>query len=488
MTRPDTRRVLSMRLLISLSTVALLVSTMVAVYGMTERHARQAMRRELETRLLLEARHLALLSTDALLSEFPELTLCPIVTSMLETRSDLEFAAVVDHDGTIRGHADVRRLGQPLSELHDLETYPAVVDLADGEDMLADAHLVAARVPARHVGGQTVGSVVVAKNLDHIEIALQASRRQIALLAIGLAIVGAMAAFVLTQRLLAPLVAIREGLARIGGGDLDTRIPVQSRTELGLLADTINSVAHQLKRSRALARAREAEVINTQREVIHTLGEVVENRSRETGGHIDRVALGSALLGKLTGQSTRQCELLRMAAPMHDVGKIAIPDAILNKPGKLTDEEMEVMKQHSEIGAHILSQSSRPIFRAAAIIAAEHHERWDGTGYPAGLAGEKIHIYGRIVAIVDCFDALTSDRCYRKAMPLEKALDIMRSERGSHFDPGIFDLFLANIHEFVALCEMTVPLLGQEVPDRDEGEVEPAGDAFSETESVGAPS
>ncbi|MBD3222558.1 HD domain-containing protein [bacterium] len=481
MMMPSARpRVLSMRLLISLSTAALLILTMVAVYGVTERHARRAMRQELETRLLLEARHLALLSTDALLSEFPELTLCPIVTSLLETRSDLEFAVVLDHDGIIQGHAEIRRLGEPLSELEDLETYPALVDLEAGESLLADEHRVAARVPSRHVGGQTVGSVVVAKDLAHITAALQASRRQIALLASGLALVGTMAAFILTQRLLAPLDAIRQGLARIGGGDLDTRIPVQSRTELGLLADAINTMTHHLKRIRAIARAREAEVINTQREVIHTLGEVVENRSRETGGHIDRVALGSALLGKLAGLSARQCELLRMAAPMHDVGKIAIPDAILNKPGKLTDEEMDVMKQHAEIGAHILSQSSRPIFRAAAIIAAEHHEHWDGAGYPAGLAGEDIHVYGRIVAIVDCFDALTSDRCYRKAMPLAKALDIMRSERGTHFDPELFDLFLANIDEFVALCETTVPLRG-------DGELARADGALSETEPVGVP-
>jgi HD-GYP domain-containing protein (c-di-GMP phosphodiesterase class II) len=444
-------RILSTKLLLSLTTVALLTVTITAIYGLTERHTRQALRRELELRLLLEARHLALLSTDALLGDFPELTLCPIITEMLNTRSDLATAAVVDHAGIVQGHADVRRLGNPLSELHDFEPYTPRVPLAEGEQLLASENLLAAHVPARHAGGQLVGAVVVAKNRNELDAVLSASRREVAILAAGLSLLGVVLAVLLVQRLMAPVDVIRAGLERIGEGDLDTPIAVKSRTELGLLASTINTMATQLKRSQALARAREREVIATQSEVIHTLGEVVENRSQETGGHIDRVAEGAALLAELAGLPPEKRELLRMAAPMHDVGKIGIPDSILHKPGKLTDDEFETMKRHTVIGAKILSESDRPIFRVAAIIAAQHHERWDGRGYPAGLAGEAIHPYGRIVSIVDVFDALTSDRCYRPAMPLGKVLAIMEEGRGTQFDPRLLDLFLAHLGRFVEL-------------------------------------
>ncbi|MEZ4388868.1 MAG: HD domain-containing protein [Candidatus Krumholzibacteriia bacterium] len=454
MRKPAEPRVISMRLLLSLSTVAMLAVTMTAVFGVTERNSRRALQQELETRLLLEARHLALLSSDALLTDFPELTLCPIVTEMLQDRPELAMAVVVDHDGNVQGHPDVRQLGQPIAQLGRFTRYETRVRLNAGEELLLSDHLLAAQVPARHAGGQVVGSVLVAENRGHIDAVLARTRKQVALVAAVLLLFGAALALVAVQRLLAPLATIREGLRRIGDGDLDTPIAFRSRTELGLLASTINTMADQIKRSQKIARAREREVIKTQSEVIHTLGEVVENRSQETGGHIDRVAEGAALLARLAGLPRPQCELLRMAAPMHDVGKIAIGDAILHKPGKLSDEEFATMQTHASIGADILSQSERPIFRAAAVIAGHHHERWDGRGYPNQLAGEDIHIFGRIVSIVDVFDALTSDRCYRPAMPLEKALGIMQEGRGTQFDPELLDLFMAHFGEFARLTEV----------------------------------
>ena len=446
-------RVISMRLVLTLATSAVLAATMIAVFAITEHNARQALRTEMETRLLLEARHLALLSSDALLAEFPELTLCPIVTEMLETRPDLELAVVVDHAGMVQGHPDVRRLGQHLTELHDFFEHASRVELAPGEQLLAGGDLLAARVPARHAAGQTVGTVLVAKDRHHVDAAMADARRQVGLLAIAVTVLGALGALVTVNRVLAPIGAIREGLRRIGQGDLQTPITVRNRTELGLLAGSINTMASRLRASQDEAKAREREVIATQSEVIHTLGEIVENRSQETGGHIDRVAEGAALLARLADLTPDQCELLRRAAPMHDVGKIAIPDAVLHKPGKLTNEEFEQMKTHAAIGAEILSQSERPIFKAAAIIAAQHHERWDGRGYPAGLAGAGIHPFGRIVAVIDVFDALTSDRCYRPAMPVEKALRIMLEGRGTQFDPDLLDLFVAHLDHFVNLTE-----------------------------------
>ena len=190
------------------------------------------------------------------------------------------------------------------------------------------------------------------------------------------------------------------------------------------------------------------EIINTQKEVVYILGEVVETRSQETAHHVTRVAEVCYILAKKCRMDNEEAELLRLASPMHDVGKIGIPEAILNKPGKLTDQEFEMMKNHARIGWEILHKSDRPIMKSAAITALQHHERWDGTGYPQGLAGENIHIYGRIAAIADVFDALSHSRCYKEPWPKEKIIEIFKKDAGTHFDPKLVDLFLGNLDEF----------------------------------------
>jgi len=193
------------------------------------------------------------------------------------------------------------------------------------------------------------------------------------------------------------------------------------------------------------------EIEETQREIIFTLGEFSEARSRETGNHVKRVAEYSGLLAQKAGLPPEEAELVKMASPMHDVGKLGIADAILNKPGQLSPEEFEVIKAHGTLGYEILRNSSRRIMQAAAIIALQHHERYDGTGYPQGLKGEEIHIFGRITAMADVFDALGSERVYKKAWPMDRILDYFRSERGRHFDPRLVDLFFANLPEFLQI-------------------------------------
>ena len=136
---------------------------------------------------------------------------------------------------------------------------------------------------------------------------------------------------------------------------------------------------------------------------------------------------------------------------MHDIGKVGIPDSILNKPGKLTPQEWLVMKTHAALGYEMLKHSKRPILKAAAIVAREHHEKWNGEGYPRKLKGEQINIYGRITAVADVFDALGSERCYKKAWPLEKILNLFQSERGEHFDPKLVDLLLENLDKFLSI-------------------------------------
>ncbi|MBU2552147.1 MAG: DUF3369 domain-containing protein [Proteobacteria bacterium] len=195
------------------------------------------------------------------------------------------------------------------------------------------------------------------------------------------------------------------------------------------------------------------EIADTQKEVICTLGEVVETRSKETAFHVKRVAEISRLLALKAGLSEEESELLRQASPMHDVGKVGVPDIILNKPGPLSETEFSVIMDHARIGYEILKNSDRNVMRAAAIVSLQHHERWNGQGYPHGLKGDDIHIFGRITGLVDVFDALSHDRVYKKAWPLTDILEYIRQERGRHFDPRLVDLFLDHLDDFVDILK-----------------------------------
>ncbi|MCJ8319900.1 MAG: DUF3369 domain-containing protein [Colwellia sp.] len=187
------------------------------------------------------------------------------------------------------------------------------------------------------------------------------------------------------------------------------------------------------------------EIIDTQEELIFRLGDVVESRSNEAGNHVRRMAEVCYILAIAIDMDIDEATLLRQASPMHDIGKIATPDSVLLKPGKLLDDEMEIMKQHPEIGFSILKGSKRPILKAAAIIAQQHHEKYDGSGYPSGLAGNSIHIFARIAAVADVFDALTHKRCYKKAWPLAEVLTFLKEASGSHLDPVVVKALLDNI-------------------------------------------
>jgi putative nucleotidyltransferase with HDIG domain len=189
----------------------------------------------------------------------------------------------------------------------------------------------------------------------------------------------------------------------------------------------------------------------SQKELSYVLGEAVEKRSKETGSHVKRVAHYSYLLAKKYGLSEYEAEIIKLASPLHDIGKISIPDYILNKPGKHDADEWQIMQSHAEQGYEILKSSTNEILAKGAIIAYHHHEKWDGSGYPQRLIGEEIDISGRITAIADVFDALGSDRCYKKAWPLEKVLELLKEEKGKHFDPVLVDLFLANLDDFLAI-------------------------------------
>jgi putative two-component system response regulator len=214
--------------------------------------------------------------------------------------------------------------------------------------------------------------------------------------------------------------------------------------QLTKFADDLNIVCSEVKSTHQ-------ELQESYLDTIHRLVLAAEYKDEDTGDHIVRMSQYSALLAEKLGLPPKEVENIRYAAPMHDIGKIGVPDNILMKPGKLTDEEFDCMKTHTNIGAKILANSKSDILRLAQQIAVSHHEKWNGRGYPQGLAGAKIPVAGRIVGLADVFDALSSKRPYKVPYPLEVVYDIISKEREEHFDPCVVDVFQKNIDEILRI-------------------------------------
>lgn len=232
-----------------------------------------------------------------------------------------------------------------------------------------------------------------------------------------------------------PLVAHGEVIGALYAATQGVRAAF-NESHLRMLSLVAGPVAGALKSARLVQ-----QLSATNQDLLRRLAICARFNDDDTGYHIQRVGDYSAVLAEALGQSPSYCALLRAAAPMHDIGKIGIPQSILQKPGKLTKEEFEHMKRHAEIGAQILGGSSAPLIQLAAEVAGAHHEKWDGSGYPKGLAGDAIPLSGRIVAVADVFDALTSKRCYKPAFSLDKARSILKEGAGQHFDPQIIEVF-----------------------------------------------
>ncbi|PIQ95945.1 MAG: hypothetical protein COV67_12190 [Nitrospinae bacterium CG11_big_fil_rev_8_21_14_0_20_56_8] len=223
-------------------------------------------------------------------------------------------------------------------------------------------------------------------------------------------------------------------LMAVADGDFDRRVPVAFNDEFGQMGAYTNTMIELLK-------DRNLQLEKTRKEILARLGRAAEYRDNETGLHVVRMSHFCAALGRAIHLDGRECDLILQASPMHDIGKIGIPDHILLKPGKLVGEEWEQMKTHAAMGAAILSGGNSELLKLAESIALTHHEKWDGTGYPNGLKGEEIPQIGRIVAICDVFDALTSARPYKPAWPLEKTLDFLEEQSGKHFQPELVTRF-----------------------------------------------
>ena len=211
-----------------------------------------------------------------------------------------------------------------------------------------------------------------------------------------------------------------------------------------LLADRAVLLAEEVRKATA-------KIIEREQETIFCLARAAEYRDPETGAHIQRMAHYSKHIARILELPVVEQDLLLESAPMHDIGKVGTPDNILLKPGKLTDEEFAIMKQHAVIGYEVLNASSSPLLKVAAEIAHTHHEKFDGSGYPRGLKGEDIPLFGRIVAVADVFDALTSERPYKKAWSIEQAKQLLKEGAGKHFDPACVDAFFTDFDEVLAI-------------------------------------
>jgi putative two-component system response regulator len=243
-----------------------------------------------------------------------------------------------------------------------------------------------------------------------------------------------------TQVVIAIANAIRRG-----------RLERENRTRRDLLEEMVEERTRALSSALDELRLADDELQRSASQTFHSLAQAIEGRDTETGHHVVRVSRYTRVLAAACGHDDARADVIALASAMHDVGKVGVPDGILFKPGRFTPAEYEVIKQHALLGERILSDSSQPLVQTAAAIAGTHHERWDGSGYPRGTAGAAIPLEGRIAAVADVFDALVSDRVYKRGLAVDDALEIIRKGRSSLFDPDVVDAFFDNVDDILAV-------------------------------------
>jgi putative two-component system response regulator len=228
---------------------------------------------------------------------------------------------------------------------------------------------------------------------------------------------------------------------------------IQIKDRSRVLEDTVDKRTKALRESLEKLEEAHSEISHAYEEIVYRLSVAAEYKDEDTAAHIHRISYYSEALARKLGLPEEEVKLIKLASPMHDIGKIGIPDSILLKPGQLTPDEFEIMKQHTIMGARILAGSSSPLLSMAEEIAISHHEKYDGSGYPYGVMGENIPLVGRIVAIADVFDALLTPRVYKPAFDLDNTLTIMKEGKGKHFDPNLVDAFFDILDEILTIKE-----------------------------------
>ncbi len=252
-----------------------------------------------------------------------------------------------------------------------------------------------------------------------------------------------------------PLMKITEHTKVISGGNFKTKIDIKAKDEIRTLADSFNDMVDRLDHMFFELNEAQAHLKDAYLDTIFRLAVAAEYKDNVTSNHLRRVSVYACLIAEKLALPKEDIDNIKYGSPMHDIGKIGIPDTILLKKDKLTKEEYDIIKGHPEIGYKILKDSDSPYLKTAAIISLNHHENFDGTGYPKGLIGEDIHIYGRVVAVADVFDALTSERPYKKPMPLEETIKIIKEKSGTQFDPRVVEAFLECLDEIKKYLKFT---------------------------------
>lgn len=337
---------------------------------------------------------------------------------------------------------------------HDTQERRYYLRHKDGRNELRPVAFPEALEVSRTLRAHPDLSIVLEEEKEFAFELLYKYERWFVLLLIAGAVFIAIAAYYVATALIRPVITLSEMAKNITRTrDYTQQVSIEREDEIGQLANSLNTMILGMNIALSEIRGLNKEIEDTQREVVFTMGSIGESRSKETGNHVKRVAEYSKLLALYYGLDEREAEMLKQASPMHDIGKVAIPDAVLNKPGRFNDEERAIMDTHAALGYEMLKHSNRALLKTAAIVAYEHHEKYDGSGYPRGLKAEEIHIYGRITALADVFDALGSDRVYKKAWDDERIFALFREERGRHFDPLLIDIFFTHLDEFLSIRE-----------------------------------
>lgn len=410
----------SLRWKVALAVSALLISVAAVIALALVSYERRFLMEEAGKRVHSLAQTLAASARDPLLIG-DELRLGPLIESIMQD-PDAAYALVLDHEGKVAYHPDTQLNGTPLSEW----------SLRTKRDQLLKA-----AVPIQ-VEGTTVGAALVALRTDFVDEAARATALGL-LVRLGLGtLLGLGGILLLTELHVRRIARLESAVERLGAGDLDVQAEVRGRDELARLARGFNTMVEELRAARE-----EVELGIT--ETVSALASTIEVNDSYTRGHCERVAGGTRAIAERLGVGERDVHDFQLAAVLHDIGKIGVATHILAKEGKLTDAEFKEMQQHAELGSQILGAIS--FLGGVAYYVRHHHEDWDGSGYPSGLMGDKIPLASRIIHVVDAYDAMTSCRPYRKALPKEEAIRRIVADRGQQFDPQIVDTFMELVQD-----------------------------------------
>jgi HD-GYP domain-containing protein (c-di-GMP phosphodiesterase class II) len=349
-----------------------------------------------------------------------KLELSVLVNSMKKT-SGVEYCAITDHRGIIQMHSDIREIGKKAR----------IPPEKPNPDTL---YFVA---PVIH-HNKRIGTAYVVLSTRKMKSQLRLFKVNLVFFIVVFMIAGCGILAWLISLFLKPLEELSSAANEVGGGNLNVQANVKSKDEVGQLAITFNQMVINLNSAYT-------EIEEGYLQAVQSLAMAVEAKDRYTKGHCDRVVFYSTVIAQHMDIAENEIVELQLASQLHDVGKIGVPEALLNKPGKLSPEEMRYIQKHPLIGYQILRPAK--FLRGVAKLVLEHHERFDGKGYPKGKKGEEISLAGRILCLADTFDALTSDRPYRRGMPLDKSISIILENKGSQFDPQLVDLFCSLINE-----------------------------------------